>query len=66
MKLFLNGNEFLVDGGSTVADLLRQLGAPERGVAIERNRQIVPRSQHEATVLCDGDRIEIVQFVGGG
>ncbi len=37
-----------------------------RKVAVERNLEIVPRSLHEATPLVDGDRVELVQFVGGG
>jgi thiamine biosynthesis protein ThiS len=39
---------------------------PERGVAVERNREIVPKSLYATTHLAEGDRIEIVQFVGGG
>jgi sulfur carrier protein len=41
-------------------------GRDSRGVAIERNLEIVPKSEHASTVLEDGDRIEVVQFVGGG
>jgi sulfur carrier protein len=46
--------------------LITELGLDPRKVAVERNLEIVPRSLHADTALADGDRIEIVQFVGGG
>jgi sulfur carrier protein len=49
-----------------VIDLLRELGLDSGRVAIERNLEILPRSQWTATCVADGDRYEIVQFVGGG
>jgi sulfur carrier protein len=49
-----------------VAAFLDSLGLPQKGVAVERNREIVPKSRYVETVLQAGDRIEIVQFVGGG
>jgi thiamine biosynthesis protein ThiS len=42
------------------------MGLPAKGIAVERNREIVPKSAYAVTRLTDGDRIEIVQFVGGG
>lgn len=66
MKLFLNGEATNAPDSITVEDLLRRLGAPTRGVAVERNREIVPRSLYGSTRLAEGDRVEIVQFVGGG
>ncbi len=53
-------------GPSTVAALVESLGLDQRKVAVERNLAIVPRSQYLATPLADGDRIEIVHFIGGG
>jgi len=50
----------------TVARLVGELGLDPRKVAVERNLEIVPKSQFEATALSDGDRIEIVHFIGGG
>ncbi|GAB2179874.1 sulfur carrier protein ThiS [Denitratisoma sp. agr-D3] len=50
----------------TVADLLSQLSLVGKRVAVERNGEIVPKSQHAATSLHDGDRLEIVVAVGGG
>ena len=66
MNLFLNGEATEAAEGATVAAFLDQLGLPQKGVAVERNREIVPKSAYGATVLGEGDRIEIVQFVGGG
>lgn len=66
MNLFLNGEPASVPDAVTVADFLTSLGMPEKGVAVERNREIVPKSMYASTRLAEGDRIEIVQFVGGG
>ena len=66
MSVFLNGEPKSAPDSGTVAAVLEGLGLPQKGVAVERNREIVPRSAYGQTVLADGDRIEIVQFVGGG
>lgn len=66
MNLFLNGEATSAPDAVTVAGLLDQLGFPLKGVAVERNREIVPKSLYGTTRLAEGDRIEIVQFVGGG
>ena len=47
-------------------ELVEALGLDVRKVAVERNLEIVPRSLHATTALAEGDRIELVQFVGGG
>ena len=52
--------------GTTVHDLVALHRLDPRQVAVERNRAIVPRSAYAATALMDGDRIEIVGFIGGG
>lgn len=62
----VNGVERRVAAGTDLAALLDAIGLDKRKVAIERNAQIVPRSLHASTRLAAGDRIEIVQFVGGG
>ena len=66
MNLFLNGEAVSAPDAVTVAAFLESLGMPERGVAGERNREIVPKSLYATTHLAEGGRIEIVQFVGGG
>lgn len=66
MKLTVNGAERTVADGCTVAQLVRELGLDKNPIAIEVNRQIVPRDRHGETRLSDGDRLEIVTLVGGG
>ena len=53
-------------GGSTVRALLESLGLGDTLVAVERNREIVPRAQHATATLSGGDHVEVVHFVGGG
>lgn len=65
MNLVVNGEARTVEA-ATVAALVEQLGLDVRKVAVERNLQIVPRSLYLATALAEGDRIEIVHFIGGG
>jgi thiamine biosynthesis protein ThiS len=62
----VNGEARVLPEGQTVAALLAGLGLDWRKVAVERNLEIVPRSLHATTALAEGDRVELVQFVGGG
>lgn len=64
--VILNGEPKEIVPGMTVAELLEGLRLKPRHVAVERNRDLVPRSQHAACVLEAGDRLEIVTLVGGG
>lgn len=66
MHITLNGDarEFPLD--ATVIEILQVLGYVGKRVAVERNGEIVPKSQHGTTILKDGDQIEIVAAVGGG
>jgi sulfur carrier protein len=66
MRLIINGEGRDFEILSDLAGLVAQLGLDARKVAVERNLEIVPRSLYAATALCDGDRIEIVHFIGGG
>lgn len=66
MQITLNGEPREIAPGTTLADLVESLPGDPRGIAIELNREIVPKSQHGATVLEAGDALEVVQFVGGG
>jgi sulfur carrier protein len=66
MQIEVNGSEHEVAPGTTVGALLVQLGLQGGPVAVERNLEIVPRAEHATTALHDGDRLEVVQFVGGG
>ncbi len=62
----VNGETRWFEAGATVATLVASLGLDTRKVAVERNEAIVPRSRYDATGLADGDRVEIVHFIGGG
>ncbi len=65
MQLMINGEARVVDA-SHVAALVTSLGLDVRKVAVERNLEIVPRSLYAETPLVEGDRVEIVHFIGGG
>ncbi len=65
MNIQLNGQEQQVKA-TTVAELLLELGLEGRMIAIERNREVVSRSQYEQLLLQANDRIEIVHMIGGG
>lgn len=66
MRVELNGEPKELDEGATLSTLIEQLAlAPER-VAVELNREVVRRADWPATRLHDGDRVEVVHFVGGG
>jgi sulfur carrier protein len=66
MKLVVNGEPVEVEGAITVAQLVVRLGLGDGPVAVERNREVVPRAEHATTALSEGDLVEIVHFVGGG
>lgn len=66
MRLLLNGEEREIADIASIADLVSVLGLDARKVAVERNLEIAPRSTYADTVLAEGDRIEIVTFIGGG
>ncbi len=66
MRLFINGNEKSFADSLSLAQLIEQLGMKGDRVAVELNREIIARAQWSETYLTDGDRLEIVHFVGGG
>ena len=66
MDIFLNGQVHHVDAGISLAQLLETTGHAQRRVAVEVNREIVPRSAQVEHVLREGDRVEIVHAIGGG
>ncbi|ENY80769.1 sulfur carrier protein ThiS [Sphingopyxis terrae] len=65
ISIILNGDARQVRAGS-IADLVASLGLDVKKVAVERNREIVPRSTLADVTLAEGDALEIVHFVGGG
>ena len=66
VRLTINGEARTVQGALDIAGLIAALELDARKVAVERNLEIVPRSAYGATRIEDGDRIEIVHFIGGG
>ncbi len=66
MTIIVNGESRSVPDGLTLAGLLQLLQLPAGRIAVEHNRELAPRSDWAARMLAPDDRIEIVQFVGGG
>ncbi len=66
MQLTVNGEPYDAPPGVTVRALVERLGLVEGPVAVERNREVVPRALHASTELHERDVIEIVHLVGGG
>ncbi|MEK7309432.1 MAG: sulfur carrier protein ThiS [Planctomycetota bacterium] len=66
MKITLNGNIREINSGATVKALLDSLNLKPETVAVELNLAIVPKNEYDARRLNDGDKIEIISFVGGG
>ncbi|RII30100.1 MAG: thiamine biosynthesis protein ThiS [Geobacter sp.] len=66
MLVMLNGEQTNIKENCTVVQLLEQLHIGRERVAVEVNRDIVPKAAYDSHTLADGDKIEIVHFVGGG
>jgi sulfur carrier protein len=66
MRITLNGEVRKVPDGATVCDVLAELGLASDRVAVERNRELVPRARHAETGVAEGDSLEVVTLVGGG
>ncbi|HKG23521.1 MAG TPA: sulfur carrier protein ThiS [Blastocatellia bacterium] len=66
MTVVLNGDDTQVGEGTLVADLIDLLGFKPERLAIEVNRRIIRRADWGSTALAEGDRVEVVHFVGGG
>ena len=66
MKICVNDEWRTVDAAFTLADLLAELGRNSKFCAVEKNRELVPRSEHANCRLHEGDQLEIVTLVGGG
>ena len=66
MKVTINGTEREVPDALTVRELVVFLGLGDGPVAVEQNREVVPRAEHTTRKVNGGDTIEVVHFVGGG
>jgi thiamine biosynthesis protein ThiS len=65
LRITVNGESRTVAAGASIADLLESLGVASPRIAVERNRDIVPKAEY-ATALAEGDVFEVVELVGGG
>ncbi len=66
MDITVNGKEKDIPYGSTIETLLMILDISPNGIAVEMNKQVIPKTRHNVTFLRDEDNIEIIQMVGGG
>ena len=66
LRIIVNGEDREIPEGTTLSQLIQSLGLMPERVAIELNRAVVRRADWERIVLREGDRLEIVHFVGGG
>ena len=66
LRVRVNGEERELPVGATVAGLIEKLRVSTPRVAVERNREIVPKAAYSTTALVEGDDLEVVEFVGGG
>ena len=66
MQIILNGQALEIGDRSSVRALLEHMQMQDQRIAVEVNREIVPRTLHTKVLLADGDRVEIIQAVGGG
>ncbi len=65
MSLTINGEQ-VEAADKTLSDYLKEAGYDTRGIAVERNGEVIPRSRYDSTVLKDGDQVELVHCVAGG
>ncbi len=66
LSITVNGEPHRTSAGALVSDLIAQLGLDAHRVAVAIGRDVVPRSEHARRALRDGDRVEILEAVGGG
>jgi thiamine biosynthesis protein ThiS len=66
VQITVNDEAREVTAGSTIADLLEELGLRPKFVAVERNLELIPRACHAECELAENDKLEVVTLVGGG
>jgi|TARA_B100000401_G_C52772138_1_gene703778 thiamine biosynthesis protein ThiS len=66
MEITLNGEKITLETGSNIVNLIDKLDLDVDKLAIERNLEIVPKSKFAMTIIEEGDKLEIVHFIGGG
>lgn len=66
IQVIVNGNPTEIEANSSILDLLEKLDIPGRGIAVEVNRELVPRGDHDTFELSENDQLEVVSLAGGG
>lgn len=66
MEIIVNGKAFALESASSVHSMLLAMGFGERPVLVELNQEALLASEHETTILQEGDRVELIQIVAGG
>lgn len=66
MKLTINGKEKDFEKGLTIRQLIENVGLADKPFAVELNKEVVKKENHNSVILRDGDTLEIIHFVGGG
>ena len=66
MKVFVNGKERTFDEGMTLSKMISALNLNVMGMIIERNLEVVSKSEYDKMVLKNGDKVELIRLVGGG
>ncbi len=66
MNIHINGEQKKIEAGTSISALIAVLGIAPSQIAVELNGTIAPKSAHGTTQLSEGDRVEIVRFIGGG
>ncbi len=66
MNIIVNGKNVQIEDNMTISDIVKMQNLSTTMFAVEKNLEIIPKSEYKSTRLNDGDKIEIVKFVGGG
>ncbi|CAD7360512.1 MULTISPECIES: sulfur carrier protein ThiS [Staphylococcus] len=66
MQVYVNGERQLFDEGTTIRDILNHFGIESKRMAVERNEEVVKRSEWDTTEVREDDQLELLEFVGGG
>jgi len=66
IKIVLNGDPYLIDGDARVSALIERLKMRPTRIAVEINREVIPKAKYAETLIKPGDEVEVINFVGGG
>ncbi|MBU1627485.1 sulfur carrier protein ThiS [bacterium] len=66
MEITVNGEKLSIETAITMSNLLDELNIKREALAVELNKNILPKSEYDTKIIIDGDMLEIIQFVGGG